>query len=90
MERIEALTSELERLESTLSPQERRESEPLEAPLPCYFNTGCCCFEDGDITGIEISEGQIRLVRWPDDEGNPRGKVLEAGSLKDVFRSLTG
>lgn len=88
MKRVEELTSELERLESTLTPQERRESEPLENPLPCYFNTGCCCFEDGDITGIELSEGGIRLVRWPDDEGNPRGKVLESASLKDVFRSL--
>lgn len=88
LQRIEELTSELERLESTLTPQERRESEPLENPLPCYFNTGCCCFEDGDITGIEISDGQIRLVRWPDDEGNPRSKVLESGSLKEVFRSL--
>lgn len=88
LKRVEELTSELERLESRLSPQERQEAEPLEDPLPCYFNTGCCCFEDGDITGIEISDGHIRLVRWPDDEGNPRAKVLESGSLKDVFRSL--
>ena len=22
--------------------------------LPSYFNTGCCCNNDGDITGIEI------------------------------------
>ena len=88
LKRIEKLTSELEQLERGLSPQERREPEPLENPLPCYFNTGCCCFGDGDITGIEISDGEIRLVRWPDDAGNFRGKVLESGSLKEVFRSL--
>ena len=29
-----------------------------------YFNTGCCCFSDGDITGLEISEGKIRLIKW--------------------------
>jgi hypothetical protein len=23
--------------------------------LDTYFNTGCCCFDDGDITGIEIA-----------------------------------
>jgi predicted phosphodiesterase len=29
-----------------------------------YFNSGCCCFDDGDITGIEIADGKIRLVKW--------------------------
>ena len=27
--------------------------------MPTYFNTGCCCFNDGDITGIEIADGFI-------------------------------
>jgi predicted phosphodiesterase len=31
---------------------------------PTYFNSGCCCFEDGTITGIEIAGGNIRLVKW--------------------------
>jgi predicted phosphodiesterase len=31
---------------------------------PNYFNTGCCCFSDGDITGIEISDGKMRLIKW--------------------------
>lgn len=31
---------------------------------PTYFNSGCCCFDDGTITGIEISDGSIRLVKW--------------------------
>lgn len=31
---------------------------------PCYFNSGCCCFIDGDITGLEIDKGMIRLVKW--------------------------
>jgi hypothetical protein len=30
--------------------------------LPTYFNSGCCCFADGDITGIEIAEGQKDLA----------------------------
>lgn len=32
--------------------------------LDTYFNSGCCCFDDGDITGIEISDGSIRLIKW--------------------------
>jgi UDP-2,3-diacylglucosamine pyrophosphatase LpxH len=31
---------------------------------PSYFNTGCCRFRDGDITGIEITGQYIRLVKW--------------------------
>ena len=31
---------------------------------PAYFNTGCCRFSDGDITGIEITGRHIRLVKW--------------------------
>ena len=60
------------------------------APMekPCYFNSGCCCFLDGDITGIEIADGEIRLIRWPDDEGRPKPRVLESAKLKDVFAAL--
>ena len=38
--------------------------KPIELEKPCYFNTGCCSFGDGDITGLELSDGKIRLVRW--------------------------
>ena len=31
---------------------------------PSYFNSGCCCFSDGDITAIELEAGKIRLVKW--------------------------
>jgi hypothetical protein len=43
----------------------RRPEVALTVSPPCYFNTGCCSFPDGDITGIEIADGEIRLVRWP-------------------------
>ncbi|MGZ3753725.1 MAG: metallophosphoesterase [Mucilaginibacter sp.] len=32
--------------------------------LDTYFNSGCCCFDDGDITGIELEDGFIRLIKW--------------------------
>jgi len=57
---------------------------PPDSP-PSYFNTGCCSFSDGDITGLEISDGEIRLVRWPDDDGNPRRKILRESALEEVF-----
>jgi len=52
---------------------------------PCYFNTGCCSFPDGDVTGIEIADGAISLVRWPDDDGNPAPRVLASADLLEVL-----
>jgi UDP-2,3-diacylglucosamine pyrophosphatase LpxH len=57
----------------------------IELKKPSYFNSGCCAFLDGDVTGLEFSDGEIRLVRWPDDEDVPKPKVLEKAKLKDVF-----
>jgi len=47
----------------------RRENKGDKIPrftgyLDTYFNSGCCCFDDGDITGIELENGFIRLVKW--------------------------
>jgi hypothetical protein len=54
----------------------------------CYFNAGCCSFNNGDITGIEISDGRIRLVRWSTDLDDPAHRVLEARDLSEIFAGL--
>ena len=46
---------------------------------PAYFNSGCCCFSDGDITGIELHAGMIRLIKWSDNKGR---EVLEEMTLQ--------
>jgi UDP-2,3-diacylglucosamine pyrophosphatase LpxH len=56
--------------------------------VPCYFNTGCCSFSDGDITGLELEDGEIRLVRWPDGS-NPWKRVLRRAGLREVFSKLS-
>ena len=61
---------------------------PIPIDPPCYFNTGCCCFGDGDVTGIEIADGEIRLVRWPNDEGEPLPKVLASEKLANVLEAV--
>lgn len=60
--------------------------------VPSYFNTGCCSFNDGDITGIEISNGYIMLIKWKTDKetGKPFRQILEKSSLGYVFRELVG
>ena len=87
-DRLRALRTELEwvRARDTLTTGGPSEARP--ARRPCYFNTGCCAFPDGDVTGIEIVDGEIRLVRWPDDAGRPLPKVLASERLDTIFQAL--
>jgi len=62
---------------------------PLTLTTPCYFNTGCCSFGDGDITGIEIADGEIRLVRWPADPETDRRVLGTPLQLDEVFARVT-
>lgn len=55
---------------------------------PSYFNTGCCRFEDGDITGIEIDKGVLRLVKWGNKDGKLARSTLEESPLKELFSFL--
>jgi predicted phosphodiesterase len=63
-------------------------SEKFEREVrPTYFNTGCCCFNDGDITGIEIDAGEIRLVKWhQDSQQTPKRMVLENAKLCELLK----
>jgi len=86
---VARLAAELEwtRAQDFNAPGPEGEAQPM--AKPCYFNTGCCCYLDGDITGLELAEGEIRLVRWPDDSGRPRPKILAAAPLKDVLAACS-
>lgn len=55
---------------------------------PSYFNSGCCCYRTGEVTGLEIQSGNIVLVRWPDQNGVPVRKQLVAENLRRIFRSV--
>ncbi|MGF2414697.1 MAG: metallophosphoesterase, partial [Ferruginibacter sp.] len=55
---------------------------------PSYFNTGCCCFNDGDITGIEIEGGYIRLIKWQDENYIAVRKILEEIKLNVLVKDL--
>lgn len=55
--------------------------------LPYYFNSGCCCFDDGTITGIEILNKEIMLIKWSDKNGDPERTVLERVELEKLFET---
>jgi hypothetical protein len=70
---------------------DRRAKHPpcrdTEKTLPAYFNTGCCIFDDGDITAIELEDGVLRLVRWSAED--PGGRtVFEQEHLRLLFDGL--
>ena len=52
---------------------------------PSYFNSGCCCYRDGDITGIEITHEKISLVKW---NINKQREVLDETTLERLQSML--
>lgn len=70
-------------------PRRRREydfvNHSFRNMLPTYFNSGCCCYEDGTITGIEIEKDFIRLIKWSYNNKMPVRTVLEETSLTQLL-----
>jgi hypothetical protein len=56
---------------------------------PSYYNSGCCCFSDGDITGIEVADGHIRLVKWCKNNGGFERDVKEESRLEDIAATIS-
>lgn len=81
------LEAEIEwvRAQEHQEPSEEGGSAPSK---PHYFNTGCCSFLDGDVTGFELAEGAIRLVRWPDNDDRPAPQILRSAPLDEVYGTL--
>jgi hypothetical protein len=87
---VEAIAKLRAQLEFGLAEERRGDPPPIPIDPPCYFNTGCCSFGDGDVTGIEIADGEMRLVRWPNDAGEAESKVLATEELSSVLQAVRG
>src|SRR5688572_4398836 len=55
---------------------------------PSYFNSGCCCYSDGDITGIEIAGDKISLIKWHLENNKSGRTILEEVSLQQLAADL--
>jgi predicted phosphodiesterase len=55
---------------------------------PTYFNSGCCCFSDGDITGIEIEQNCFRLIKWHSKQGTPERIILEESVIEELLATI--
>jgi predicted phosphodiesterase len=81
---IQSLTEELERRKIEYAGKQFHKT----MVKPTYFNSGCCCFSDGDITGIEIDGDNIRLVKWEEADGAVKRKELEHAPLSYIFEEM--
>ncbi|HZZ76233.1 MAG TPA: hypothetical protein VFE04_09915, partial [Puia sp.] len=63
-------------------------NQSFDSMKPTYFNSGCCCYEDGTITGIEICDGFIRLIKWSLVNGNPERIVAEEEKLESLAEMI--
>jgi predicted phosphodiesterase len=80
-----SLTSELERRRKDYAGKKLLKT----MAKPTYFNCGCCCFSDGDLTGIEIDGGFIRLIKWNVIDSKSERLVLEEAPLEYIFDVLS-
>ncbi|PTL85489.1 hypothetical protein [Vitiosangium sp. GDMCC 1.1324] len=87
LERRRALEAELEWARASQFQAPRA----IRMDAPCYFNTGCCSFSDGFVTGLEIADEMIQLMRWPDRTDRPLPQVLdEPADLRQCFAEIRG
>ncbi len=84
-ERISELKKELDRRKAEYAGKQFHKT----MAIPSYFNSGCCCFADGDITLIEIEGDSIRLIKWQEENNVPVRIVLEQAPLSYIFEQIS-
>jgi hypothetical protein len=67
----------------------RAQEQRLPMDKPCYLNAGACSFSNGKVTGIEIVNGQIRLVTWPNEKAEPKPQVLDSADLETLMQDVS-
>lgn len=83
-------THRLRELEALIADRMREHPPCNDTPktVPAYFNTGCCIFDDGDITAMEIEDGVLRLVKWPAGGAEPR-QIFEEERIEALLDGRT-
>jgi len=77
--------TELETKIQSISRRKNKFNQDVLLMKPSYFNSGCCCFSDGDITGIEVTNETISLIKWDKEKGR---QILETTALNKLIKQL--
>jgi len=75
--------TELETKIQSISRRKNKFNQDVLLMKPSYFNSGCCCFSDGDITGIEVTNETISLIKWDKEKGR---EILETTVLNKLIK----
>lgn len=88
--RDDAYERQVQELKATIIEKEGKypPCEDIIKTKPSYFNTGCCRFKDGDITGIELVDGSLRLIKWGIQADQAERTLFEQARLSDVFAMI--
>ena len=66
--------------------QEKEIKKVLNDISPAVFNTGNCCKDIDEISGIEISEGIIKEVYWKKDSDKP--EIVREKKITEIFEQI--
>ncbi len=84
---LEKLNSKKQSLEVHDPFWKKNHSLPKDS-LPLYFNAGCCRYDDG-LTGIEIADGRISLIKWTSTAwSDPKREVLAFRRISDIVDGM--
>ncbi len=76
----------LKEITGLINEQRKQIKEKGEGVAPGVFNSGNCCVSEKEISGIEIADGEVRLVFWEKDP--TLREVVEKESLEKIFKTI--
>lgn len=76
-----------EELRDLLASEENQSKGDWLKTRGCYFNSGCCSFNDGRVTAYELTGTELRLVEFR--KGAEKPTFLSGAGLGNLFQSLS-
>jgi len=74
----------------TTLPKVSRQESSAQHFRAAFANTGCCCWENGHISALEIAGGDLAIVTWERDDGGFRRREHRRTSLLKAISSTIG
>jgi UDP-2,3-diacylglucosamine pyrophosphatase LpxH len=86
MKQLKKSKRSLENIIQSVNDQEKEIKKVVDDISPAVFNTGNCCKDIDEISGIEISNGTIKEVYWKKDSEKP--EIVRQKKLTEIFKKI--